>query len=357
MMADPQFRLSGIALPADAEMMLDEICEHFVEHAEVERSGSMALLKSPIGVASIRADDGKLLLDLAGPSDEALQMARTVIAEHLFYFAGNDRLELTWFDSPVARPLPNLHHVTVVSAEDVTPHMRRVKFACADVTPFIGADMHVRLLVPPKGREPVWPAYRQDGRIGWPQGEDALLVRVYTIRAIDVERGELSIDFFQHPEPGIDTPGADFARDAEPGTRAALLGPGSGRLPVARSIFLGGDESALPAIARIAAEVPAGTRLTAVIEVLDATEEQPLPTAGSFEVRWLHRKSYEPGTIGTLAQEMKKAIALLDADAFVWVACEKDDVRSIRTFLKDRNHDRKAMYVAWYWERNVAGGE
>ena len=348
------FTLSGIALPANAATMLDEVCEHFVEHAEVRRDGDAAVLKSEAGTAHMRIDEGRLLIDLACPSEEALQMSRTMLAEHLFYFAGDDPFELTWSKpAPQARPA-NLHEATVVSAEDVTANMRRVIVACADVTPFIGGDMHVRLLVPPRGRPPVWPGLRDDGRIAWPEGDDALVVRVYTIRAVDAARKELWIDFLQHPAPGVATPGADFARDARPGDRIALIGPGGGDLPQAERILLAGDESALPAIARIAAEVPAQTRLTAIIEVADAAEEQPLPTAGSLEVRWLHRKTYPPGARNGLAQAAIDAIKTVDGETFVWAACEREDIRLIRSALKNRHHDRKRMYVAWYWERDKA---
>ncbi|MGR9173925.1 DUF2218 domain-containing protein [Rhizobium sp. KDH_Rht_773_N] len=346
-----EFKLSGIALPRDAAAMLGEICEHFVEHAEVHRSHGLALLKSKAGTAAIRIQDSKLLIELSCPSEKALQMSRTMLAEHLFYFAGEDPLELTWSDPTALAVLPNIHEATVVSAEDVTPHMRRVKFACADVATFIGGDMHVRLLVPPKGRMPVWPGLRADGRVAWPEGEDELLVRVYTIRAVDVERREVWIDFLQHPAPGIRTPGADFARDAEPGQQVALLGPGGGSLPAAQSVLLAGDESALPAIARIAEEMPAGTRLQAIIEVADETEEQPLSTSGLMDVRWLHRKDYADGAKGVLLEEAKLAVAAADGETFVWFACEREDVRAMRAFLKARRHDRRNMYVAWYWER------
>ncbi|MGQ3213317.1 MAG: DUF2218 domain-containing protein [Shinella sp.] len=354
MTAVAEFKLSGMALPKDAERMLDEVCEHFVEHAEVQRTAGTALLTSETGTAHMRLEDGKLLIELACPTQDALQISRTVIAEHLFYFAGDEPFELTWSEPAPRTRLANLHEVTVVSAKDVTPHMRRVIVACADATPFVSSDMHVRLLIPPRGREPVWPGLRDDGRIAWPEGEDTLLSRVYTIRAVDVERQELWIDFLQHPTPGIATPGADFARDAQPGDRLALLGPGGGNMPEAASIFLVGDESALPAIARIAAEAPAGTHMQAILEVQDAAEEQPLPTAGTLDVRWLHRGTYPAGTKNMLAETAKAALAAVDGETFVWVACEKDDVRIIRGFLKSRQHDRKRMYVAWYWEREVA---
>lgn len=348
------FKLSGIAETVDVRSMLDQMCEHFVEHAEVRRTGDFALMTSEAGIATMQAEQGRILIELACPSEQALQMSRTSIAEHMFYFAGGEPFDLKWSGAPRPAPLPNLHHVTVVSAEDVTPLMRRVRFSCADVAPFIGGDMHVRLLVPPAGRTPVWPSIREDGRIGWPQGDDALLVRAYTIRAVDVERGELLVDFVQHPAPGVSTPGADFARDAQPGMQVALMGPGSGHLPAASSIFLAGDESALPAIARIVAEVPAGTRLRAIIEVADEAEEQPLPTAGTLDLRWLHRNATAAHAGDTLADTITAALAGLDDATFVWVACEKEDVRQVRAFLKNRGHDRKQMYVAWYWERDAA---
>lgn len=345
------FKLSGIAVPSNAAGMLDEICEHFIEHADVERTGDVALLRSGVGLAHIRIDASRLLIDLDCPTQEALEMSRTILAEHLFYFAEDQPFELTWSEPTSLSALPNLHEVRVVSAEDVTPHMRRVIFSCADVTPFVGGDMHVRLLVPPKGRTPVWPGFRDDGRIAWPEGEDALLVRVYTIRAVDADRGEVWVDFLQHPTPGVATPGADFARDAQPGDVAALLGPGGGDLPSAESILFIGDESALPAIARIVAEVPAGTRMQAMIEVQNEAEEQPLPTGGILDVRWLHRDARGEDSVGSLLGEAKKAIANLEDGAFVWAACERDDIRAIRACLKTRQHDRKNMYVAWYWER------
>jgi NADPH-dependent ferric siderophore reductase len=354
-MSQPQkFILSGVALPHDAETMLDEICEHFVEHSTVERTTNFVRLTSDIGLAAIRLQDGRLLIDLTCPTEQALQLSCNTIAEHLFYFAGDEPFELTWSTPAAPARLPDLREVTVVSAEDVTPHMRRVIVSCDDVTPFVNGGMHVRILVPPRGRVPVWPTLLPDGRTGWPEGDDELVVRVYTIRAVDNERRELWLDFVQHPAPGVRTPGADFARDAKSGDRLALLGPGGGGIPQAATILMAGDESALPAMARIAAEVPANTRIRAIIEVADATEEQPMPSGGTLEIRWLHRKTYPKGTDKGFSEAVKDAIASMDEDTYVWVACEKDQMRSIRGLLTQRGHDRKRMYAAWYWQKEPA---
>ena len=48
MNATQSFKLSGLALASDAAKMLDEICEHFFEHAEVRSEGNLALLTSRI---------------------------------------------------------------------------------------------------------------------------------------------------------------------------------------------------------------------------------------------------------------------------------------------------------------------
>jgi NADPH-dependent ferric siderophore reductase len=346
-----EFKLDGSALAVDPDHMMDEMGEHFVEHAEVSRTADLLLMTSDYGRVTIERVDERLAIALSCPSEEALQVVRNSIAEHMFYFAGEDPLELTW-SAPASRDIvPNLHVVTVIGAENVTPHMRRVRFSCEDVAPFIGGAMHVRILVPPRGRKPVWPGYGVDGRIAWPKGEDALVVRPYTIRGVDRGRGELWIDILQHPIPGAATPGADFARDAKTGDVVALLGPGSGSLPEAGSILMIGDESSLPAMARIAEEVPAGTNIRAIIEVSDAREEQPLSSAGTIDVTWLHRGSYPAGATGVLRAAAAKAIEAADPQTFMWIACEKEDVRALRALLNGRGHDRGLRYAAWYWER------
>lgn len=345
------FTLTAVARPVDARAMLEEICEHFIEHAEVIRTEDGAVLRSVIGKADIRERDGKLLIALACPTEQTLQISRNVIAEHLFMFAKDEPFELVWADAAGPAKVSDLYEVTVVATEEITPRMRRVILACADVTPFLDEGLHVRLLLPPKGRPPVWPWMRPDGRIAWPDGEDALLVRIYTIRAVDAERGHLWVDILQHQSPGLKTPGSDFGVEARPGDTVALMGPGGGGVPQAGTMLLAGDETALPAIARIAAEVPAGTRMTAIIEVADEAERQPLPTAGTLDLRWLYRKDYPPGAADMLAQAVESALEAPDGPDYVWIGCEAGEARRLRTFLKKRGHPKSARYVAAYWQK------
>lgn len=345
-------RLSGIARPANVGAMLDEICEHFVEHSDVVQKDGIATLKSEDWTIDIATVNDHLAIEISTDGDEALAATRTMFAEHLFYFAGDEPFSLEWSKpAPKVRP-PGFVEATVVAAHDVTPRMRRVTLSLADVSPFIGGNMHVRLLVPPKGRAPVWPNLQENGRIGWPEGEDELVVRVYTIRSVDTEAKQVFIDILQHPAEGVATPGADFARDTVPGEQVALMGPGGGGLPEAENIFFAGDESALPAIARMVEEAPAGVTMKVIIEIENACEEQQLRGKGLMEVEWLHRSSYGSDGRHQLVDRVKAALETVGNDTFVWFAAEKADVRTIKRHLADRKRDRKQQYIAWYWEKD-----
>ncbi|WP_416068047.1 DUF2218 domain-containing protein [Rhizobium sp. ZK1] len=349
MMAAP-FTASGVAIAVDPGRMLDELCTHFVEHSIVRRDGDQVTLEMMIGKADIRHEGRSLAIELSCKSARALQNVRSVLAEHLFQFAGEDTLELTWSDAPKADRLPDLREIRVIGACNISPHMRRVTVACDDTKHFAHGGLHFRLLIPPKGRVPVWPKLRADGRIEWAKDEDALTVRIYTFRSIDLERGEIDIDFVLHE--GENMPGAEWAMNAKPGDIAGALGPGGGGVPDATTMILAGDETALPAISRIAAEVPAGTRLRIFLEVDGPAEELPLPSAGTADLTWMHRNGAPAGSMGLIENAIKDALADAAADTFVWAGCERSEAKRIRDFLKsERAHDRHKMSIGAYWER------
>lgn len=344
--------ISGVAYPADVGAMLAEICEHFVEHSDVAPSDQGAFLSSEDWTIDIKTSDARLMIEIRTEDDDKLAAARTMFAEHLFYFAGDEPFSLEWSKpAPKVRP-PGFYEATVVGSEDVTPRMRRVILSVADVTPFVGGDIHVRLLIPPLDRVPVWPNLKENGSIGWPEGEDELLVRAYTIRSVDQKAKRISIDFLQHPKQGVATPGADFARDAQPGRQVALMGPGSGGLPAAKSILFAGDESALPAILRMVEEAPADVRINAIIEIEDGAEEQTIKHDGLLSIEWLHRASYSQQANGQLVHRLKAEIDETQPETYIWFAGEKSDVRNVKRYLADKKRDRRHQYIAWYWNKD-----
>jgi NADPH-dependent ferric siderophore reductase len=349
MMHGRNFTASGTAVNVDAERLLDRFCSHFAEHVMVTRSAEGARLETVIGSADIALSPKRLDIKLCCPTAAMLFTVRSMVAENLFQLCGGETLELAWSDGPQAPAVPNFRMVTVIAAIDVTLHMRRVTVATDDAAHFASDGLHVRLLIPPKGRVPVWPHTQPDGRIHWPKGDDALTIRAYTIRNIDCARGELDIDFVVHEDGGA---GAAWALNARPGDIVGLIGPGGGGVPDTRDMILAGDETALPAIARIMAAMPAEARLRVFMEIASDSEQQELPCAACHEITWFHRNGRPAGTTGLLEKAVREAVAAAGPATFVWAACEQAEARAIRSFLKtDLAYDRDRFSIAAYWQR------
>lgn len=344
-----------IALDEPARV-LDELLDHMTEHATVIRTAEGARLESPFATVEILRLSDTILVDVIAPTAEILGLIRAFIAEHVFEFAG-EGARIDWTGDATGESLPpQFAQLTVIRAFDLTPRMRRVVFACDRPEIYTGdVGYHVRLLLPPKGRPPRWPQQRPDGRLDWPEGEDALVSRVYTIREIDMESGTISVDFVLH-EGGLSR-GADFARHARPGDPVGLMGPGGDGRPAGRNLLLLGDEAALPAIARMIAEMPAGIGITAFVEVEDAAEKQALRGAADLSLNWLCRngRAPAPGAPGLLEEALAARLAAGGVDAdFIWAGCEKAVAGRIRKMLADRWPERKkAFRIYGYWQSEI----
>jgi NADPH-dependent ferric siderophore reductase len=345
------FTASGCATHPNCERVLDHICGRLGDHMTVTKSTTGARLETAIGSINMAISSGRIFVDIRCPTAAMLFTIRSMMAEQLYSAANEEPLELHRADGPQASRIPDFREVTVVGARTITPHMRRVTVATHDVQHFSDGGLHVRLLIPPTGREPVWPHTEPDGRIHWPKGEDALTIRAYTIRNIDLVRGHLDIDFVIHE--GDNVPGASWALNARVGDRVGLMGPGGGGAPDAQDIFLAGDETALPAIARIMAAAPTTANLRILLEVEDQAEEQELACRATSAVTWVHRNGRPAGTTGVLADAVRQIVRSADAPGYVWAACEQSEARSIRNFMRNESgYDRNSFSIAAYWQRD-----
>jgi NADPH-dependent ferric siderophore reductase len=351
MMHDRNFTASGVAIQLNAARLLDQLCSHLGEHVTITRSAEGAHLETVIGSADIALSPNRLDIKLRCPTASMLFTVRSMVAEHLFELSGGEGLDLRWADGPQTKTIPDFREATLVSARNITPRMRRVTLAVDDTAHFADGGLHLRILIPPAGRAPVWPQAEPNGRIGWPKGDDTLTIRAYTIRTLDLTRRELEIDFVLHE--GADVPGASWALNARNGDIVGLIGPGGGGVPQAKRMILAGDETALPAIARIAAAVPAETELRVYLEVADKEEEQTFVTAGALDVTWFHRDGAEAGTTGRLERLLRDIVPAADPSTFVWAACEQAEARAIRNFMKTEiAGDRTGFSIAAYWQRH-----
>lgn len=349
-MADTRTASTRVALN-DPHGVLHGLCTHFAEHGAVTMTEHGGRIETEFGYATLVPETGALRIEAGGTNDTALYVVKMSVSEHVFLLAGEEVAAFTWSgDGSDELRIPFFREMTVRRVCNVTPLMRRVTLTGEDVAHFETGGLHVRVLIPPAGREPRWPKAAPDGRTLWPKGEDELTARVYTIRRIDHACREVDIDIVLHGDEAA--PGSHWASTAAPGDRVGLMGPGGGEIAKARCYVLAGDETALPAIARIAEGLPATVQATAFIEVANAAEEQPLASAARLETVWLHRDGAVPGTTRLVEAALRRADWSDSDDVFVFVGCEQAAARNIRSFLqKERSLAKKSCLVAAYWNR------
>lgn len=336
--------------------VMSHLREHFGEHGEIAGVDSAWSVAFDIGKASAHLRDAGVAFRVEAADDTSLAFLQWSVAEHVCEFAPGENPEIIWHGGTLpGAALPYFREMSVLRAVQLTPTMRRLTLAGENLARFARDGLHVRLLLASRpGVVPVWPVMAADGRQAWPAGERPV-ARVYTIRRIDVEAGEIDIDFVLHG--GDDMPGARFASEARPGAIVGMTGPGGGNLkPAARYIFAG-DETALPAISRMLEELPPHARATAFVEIAGASEEQDLPLRPGIELHWLSREGRPAGSTTLLADALRQLPdPQWEDDPYVWAGCEHAAARAIRSFLrKERQLSRDRHLVAAYWRKGRSG--
>src|SRR5699024_4083598 len=117
---------------------------------------------------------------------------------------------------------------------------------------------------------------------------------------------------------------------------------------------IGGDETALPAIARWLDVLPPEAPVTVLVEVADAEDESyPLAATGRT-VRWLHREGAEPGAT-TLLDEAVRSLEVSGGVTFYWFGGEAASLVPVRRYLRrELGLDKDAVDISGYWKRGTA---
>ncbi|PGH59111.1 siderophore-interacting protein [Azospirillum palustre] len=313
------------------------------------REGETLVASGAFGRLALTVGADALHLRAEADDRGLLERLRASVGEQLVGLLGED-VAIVWTGDVETGPLfADFREIRVAAVRDLTPRLRRVTFRGRDLGRFATADnLHVRLYLPPARLEtPSWPRPGPDGRPLWPEPDRRPAVRYYTLRRIDAEAGQLDIDFVLHADGG---PGTSFAMEVRPGDLCGMSGPCGLGIRPAPWYLLAGDETALPAIARILEELPADAHGTALIEVEDAADELPLRAPAGVSVHWLHRRG--AGSPGRLVEAVR-ALTLPSGPAalFAWVACEFDDLALLRDHLRGRGIDRDRLLTVAYWRR------
>lgn len=296
---------------------------------------------------SLRTGVQSCEIEIACDDPIMLPDIRTGISEHLVELS--HEIDLRWSNAGAAGDLPpSLSLGKVVGCEPLGSSWWRmtVQLDPSDLARFTADHWHFRLIRQTNAdRSPVWPTLTSKGTISWPDGEDALIDRVFTTRVWDSARGTLTFDIFRHPGG----PTSDWAAMMPLDCPIGLMGPGGQGGPAISQgngyVLAAGDETAVPAILRGLEELPEGTSGQAFLLVRNAMDIQPTRPTG-LGVTWLLRD--DGATEEDLVSRITGSPEIGDKATWLWFAASQSAARAVRTKARARL-PRKQIACTGYW--------
>lgn len=329
-----------LTLSADRALALfQEEARHHEVPSEQTRNGLKVM--SPYGEILLAREPAGISITLNAVDDVKLYVLQETVDHVLGEIGEADGIR---WSSTVAGARPaNMTTAAVVSCKRISPSYFRVRLADPGLERFSREGLHFRLLFGPADRPGELPSILETGRTDWPGGSSAWHRPVYTVRAIDPMAGTLDFDVFVH-EGGRVT---EWCKTVSPGENVAIMGPGGGWFPKAGWLGLFGDETALPAIARILASAPAETQGVAAIVVTHPDDVQVLGHPEGISLKWLVR-----GRDETLVEALE-AVEPPASDRLIWFAGEKAEVEAARRHSRKLNLAKDEWQAAAYWRRET----
>ncbi len=234
-------------------------------------------------------------------------------------------------------------HVQLLAREALSPGFLRLTLGGPELHDFVSAgfDDHVKLILPQAGLARPNLPQMVDGRPHI-EGERPTM-RDYTPLRFDPAANTLLMDFAIHGSG----PAAEWARTAPLGQWLGLAGP-RGSLLIPDDLdwqWLLGDETAMPAIERRLAELPAGARALVRVQTADPADRREWSSAADVDLQWV--------------DSLDDAVEALDIPAgkgFIWAAGENRIMGRLRRQLTARpGADPRRMRIAAYWKQGEAG--
>lgn len=350
---------SGLACEArlnlrNLPLYIDRISDRLQSFdADASKEGQRLDFRFAFGGASF--DMERLVMRANAADRDGLARIKDLLATAVEVYAREENPEIVWTgDLADETRLAQFREVVVLGATNLTPHMRRIRFAGEDLARFAKfGGMHIRMLFPTRDvPDPLWPVLGSNGLPAWPSDDRRPVARVYTIRALDMEKGVIDVDFLIHPGDSV---GAHWAMQATPGMKIGIMGPVGRPVRPASWYLMGADETGLPALARMLETLPAETRGMAFVEIADDGEQQVIDNATGIELHWLPRDGVPAGLDDRLARAVQ-SVAWPTGSAFGWFAAEAAAARMVREHWRGTlGLGRDQTLAAAYWRRGAAG--
>lgn len=274
-------------------------------------------------------DAGSTRIELNAPEQRLIGVLQDSATE-LFESHG---LNIRWDRVNVGALTPGLALMQVERVTPRTPGFLRVRLRGDEAARFGQGSLHFRLLIAPQGRIPQWPRIAENGRTVWPDGADALHRPVYTVA--DQAADWVDFDIFRH----AGSPTCDWADRVRPGEEVGIIGPGGGWCPEAGTLRLFGDETALPAIARMLALTQGDARawISCAPEDLGDLAADPRVTRCDDLLAALNNAELGTGDPDTAE------------DRHVWFAGPAQAAREARAALLKAGLSKRQFTAAAYW--------
>jgi NADPH-dependent ferric siderophore reductase len=255
-----------------------------------------------------------------------------------------------------------VHTFQVVSSTQLTPHMIRLVLGGTGFdtfTPSEFADSYVKFVIVGEDVDvAVLPQPLTLDSFNELPEEHRPTVRTYTVRRVDADRREITVDFVVHGEHGVAGP---WASSVQPGDPAYLMGPSGAYSPDPDADWhlLAGDEAGLPALSAALEALPPNAVGRAFIEVSAPDDEIPLTAPEGVEIRWIYRggradlvPEEQAGDHAPLIAAVKES-GWLPGQAQVFIHGEAQAVmHNLRPYIrKERGVEAKWASISGYWRR------
>ncbi|OBJ52656.1 siderophore-interacting protein [Mycobacterium asiaticum] len=250
----------------------------------------------------------------------------------------------------------------VVSTEELTPHMVRVVLGANNFEAFVPSkftDSYVKLVFVSDGvdLQELPQPLTMDSFADLP-AEQRPPVRTLTVRRVDEEAGQITLDIAVHGEHGV---AGQWAAAVQPGERIHLMGPSGAYKPdpTADWHLLAGDESALPAIAAALEALPETAVGKAFIEIAGPDDEIELIAPEGVEVNWVLRGGRADLVLEDRAGDHAPLIEAvttapwLPGQVHVFIHGEAQAVmHNLRPYIrKERGVEAQWASISGYWRR------
>lgn len=231
--------------------------------------------------------------------------------------------------------------LTVKEKIYLTPNYIRIILEGEGISNFAQANVgdNNKIFIPQNGKVQLPNPSKEDG--------EKLMMRTYTLRALNLLKKQMTVDFVAHGDNG---PASQWAIRAETGDQLGVAMKVKSRplFSPADWYLLVGDHTALPVISVILEKLPAHAKGKVFLEVPGTEDRMVLIKPEGVELEWIFNT--EPGKVQTLPGVIKKT-PLPDDSKFIYVAAEHVSADEIRQYLS--NHpdlDRSSWRTYSYWK-------